>query len=180
MQKDLFGDEIKEPLDELSQALKVYDSETFEQRYERLKYINKIFPHDYGFLLPPESAYVLDEAKMTFISGQYIATVMLAQAFIEHILQLHLEGIGQPKIAKRGLSAIVKFFLQNKPQHNYIMTRIDKIRKFRNPFSHLKPFDHPERIIQKTLQTSTLPDEILEKETKEALEIMYHIAITDL
>lgn len=180
MQKDLFGNEILEPVDEFSQALKTYDSETLELRYERLKYINKIFPHDYGFLLPTESAYILSEAKMTLISGQYVATVMLAQAFIEHILQIYLESIGQAQVAKRGLSAMIKYFHQNKPHHNYIMKRIDKIRRFRNPFSHLKDFDHPDTVVQRSLKASALPDEILEKETKEALELMYHIAITDL
>ena len=140
----------------------------------------KFFQRDISFLLPLESSYLLREVKMAFINGEYVATLMLAQAFIEHILQCSVEHTGEKKVARHGLAEIIKWFMKNKPQHNFLMRKIDHLRRFRNPFTHLRPLDDPDTLSQRIFTTKTSPDEILEAETKDALALMYQVAITAL
>ena len=178
MEKDLFGQSIEKKESFLKKSLRKYDKDSFNDRLKRLEYLQKIFPKDYGFLLRPESAFILDEVKMTFINGYFISTVMLAQAFIEHVLQTILETFGHQKLSQKNLKEIIKWFRSNKPEHNFLMKKIDHLRRFRNPFSHLKPFNDPNTITQRSFCSRVQPDEILEKETRDALELMYQVMVT--
>lgn len=178
MKKDLLRRPLKAKMPYLAPTLQRFDKRTFQERLERLQHLQTIFPKGYGFLLPAESAFVLSEVKMCFINGQFIATIMLAQAFIEHTLQASLVRMGHPRVAGRSLSEITKWFRRNRPQHDYLMGKIDKLRGFRNPFSHLRPFDDPDTIGQRMLKSKQPPEVIIEKAARDALALMYQVAIT--
>ncbi len=178
MKKDLFGNPIIKKQSRLERSLNKYDQDSFSSRLSRLEHLQQIFPKGYWFALPPESAHIFDETKMTFINGHYIACVMLAQAFIEHVLQMELERMGHPKIAGRSLKEIIKWFKTNKPEHKFLMDNIDRLRKFRNPFAHLRPFGDPDSLSQRIMRAQTAPDKILEKESRDSLALMYRVAIT--
>lgn len=85
---DLFGKQAKankKRATKFEAALSRYDKTTFEERLERLKFMHKIFPK--GLLLSGDMEFVFtfSEIKECFISGHFIATIVLAQAFIEKI-----------------------------------------------------------------------------------------------
>lgn len=102
MQKDLFGNKIKEKktFSRLESSLSKYDKDSFEERHERLKFLNKIFPKGYGFAADMETVYIFDEVKMAFVNGELISVILLSQAFIERTLQMHYESIGLAMISK--------------------------------------------------------------------------------
>jgi len=178
MEKDLFGKPIRKKEPRYARSLRKYDRDSFDERLNRLQYLQSIFPDGYGFLLPLESSYLLHEAKVTFVDGAYVATIMLAQAFIEHILQCAVAAAGEEKVARRGLAEIAKWFRKNRPQHDFLIGKVDHLRRFRNPFTHLRPFDDPDTLGQRIFAAKASPDEILEEETKSALALMYQVAIT--
>lgn len=178
MKKDILGHPLKAKEPYLSRTLRKFDRDTFPHRLERLQHLQAVFPKGYGFMLPPESAFIMTEVKMTFINGQFIATVMLAQAFIEHILQIAVEGLGHPQVARKGLNDIIKWFKRQRPQHTFLINKIDRLRRFRNPFSHLRPFDDPDTISQRAMKSRMRPEDIIENETRDALALMYQVAIT--
>ena len=177
---DLFGRAIPTRPAALTQWLKRYDSSTFEERRVRAMYLRSIYPRGYSFLLPPESHYVLQEAKAAYVNGLFVATVMLAQAFIEHLLQSHLEHKGHAVIAHKGLGAIIKYMMKNEPEHGFLIKKVDAVRKFRNPFTHLRNFDDPDTLMQHVIRTHQPPDEVLKQEAEKALVVMYQMAITKL
>jgi hypothetical protein len=178
VKKDLFGNPIIEKESPMERSLRKYDRDSFDDRLGRLKYLQKISPKGYSFFLPPESAYILDEVKMTFINGQCVATIMLAQAFIEHVLQGKVYGPESEKVVRKGLSKITEWISNNKPVHSDLMKRINRLRRFRNPFCHLRPFDDPDTISQMIFQSGMHPDAILEEETQKAIALMYEVAVT--
>ena len=92
MQKDLFGKKVIQKKTRLETSLLRYDKRSLNERVERLKYINKIIPKGYGIAADMETVYVFDEAKMTFINGEFISTVLLSQAFIERKLQMFMKA----------------------------------------------------------------------------------------
>jgi hypothetical protein len=177
MNQNLFGETVPEKKPHLSRWLERQDAATFGERLLRAQYVHSIYPNT-GFLLPPESFYVMNEAGQAFINGQDVATVMLSQAFIEHILQIHLENGGHPAVAQRGLKAIIKHVRETEPQHEYVMGLVDEVRKVRNPFSHLRDFEDPDSLTQRVMRTQTMPEQVLEDEAKRALAVMYQIAVT--
>jgi hypothetical protein len=187
MEKDLFGNKVKKKRKtRLENSLKKYDSSSFEDRLQRLTFLNNIFPKGYGIIGDQETVYVFSEAKMAFINGEFISSILLAQAFIERKLQIHYKSFGLEKVAKRGLKSIIDYARKNNLLNSYLIDKIDSLRKKRNPFLHIKPYDYEFNLSQrifndlKNSKTFRQPIEILEADAKDAISLMYTIFITDL
>jgi hypothetical protein len=179
MTVDLFGDQIAAPAHPLEEDLLGYDESTFAARLSRLEYLHQVFPENYSFLMTMSSFYVFEEARRTFINGEMVGTILLSQAFIEHWLQAQLEGKGYVfGRSKQGLSYILKCLREKKLLHSFLIDKIDNLRKLRNPFVHLRPFDDPQEISRRSVDAKRTPDQVLEGDAKEALSLMYRIAIT--
>ena len=176
--KDLLGDEV-ETKNEVTQYLSEMDRDTLEARASNLSFVIGIAP-DGGFAMPHESFLVFTEARDAFVNWLYVATIMLSQAFIEHRLQIFMGQIGEHDAAKNGISAILKRLLAVRPRHAFVVNKLDKMRVFRNPFMHLKPFDHPHTISQVSLQRQMHPNQVLFDNAKESLSLMYLVATMDL
>lgn len=176
--EDLFGNEVEET-DEVEKYLAEIDQETFKGRAANLSYVISIAPES-GLMMPHESYLVFTEARDAYVNGLYVATIMLAQALIEHRLQIFMYTIGEHEAADRGVGAILNRLRIIRPQHEFIMGRVDRLRAFRNPFTHLKPFDHQHTIGQVALRTRQHPSEVLYHRAKEALALMYTVATMEL
>ena len=137
-----------------------------------------MIPNDYVMTLPPESFYIFQEAKDTFISGQFVATLMLSAAFIEHILSIALNKKGFEKESKGGMRSILKCLKKNGSTLVPIIPKIDHPQEIRNPFVHLKPFTHKNTIGQRVMRLKKSDMALLEEDAKEALSIMYTVAFT--
>jgi hypothetical protein len=187
MQKDLFGKKVVKPKSKtkLEISLAKYDSDSFNDRLERLKYLDKIFPKGYGFGADVETVYIFGEAKMAFINGEFISTILLSQAFIERKLQMYYNSIGLDNIANRGLKAITDHAKKNNTIHDFLIVKIDTLRKKRNPFVHLKEIDHEYNLDQRMVKSIgnakglKQPFEILIDDAKEAIALMYAIFTTN-
>lgn len=186
IEKDLFGNIVKKKRKtRLETSLEKYDSKSFEDRLTRLEYLNTIFPKGFGIAGDQETVYIFVEAKMAFINGEFISTILLAQAFIERKLQMHFESLDLGHIAKRGLKSMIDYARKNNILHSYLIERINSLRKKRNPFTHLKPFDYEFNLNQRMFNEFRnsnqfkQPMEILEVDSKEAISLMYTIFVTD-
>jgi hypothetical protein len=179
MNQDLFGNEIEAKAEPLENELAAYDENTFEERLERLKYLHQVYPEDYGFLMSVEMHYLFNEARRAFINGEFIGTILLAQSFIEHWLQSKLEAKGFVfSRSKQGLNYILTCLRDGRLMHEFLIDKIDQLRKMRNPFVHVRPFDDPHNIVERSYKLGKIPDMVLENDAKDALSLMYQVAIT--
>lgn len=180
MQKDLFGNPIKKRRTRLEIQLSKHDRETFEDRLERLKYLDSVIPKNYWMAGSFESIFLFQEAGVAFINGAFISSIILAQAFVERRLQDYMEARGLSKEARRGLDFIIKYFRKNRILDEFLLRKIDVLRQKRNPFSHLKPYDHPYTLSQRIFLERKQPDQILLSDAKEAVSLMYKISLIQL
>jgi hypothetical protein len=155
-----------------------YDRETLPARLDRLRHLQTIFPKGYSFLSALETAFVFDEAKMTYINGEFIATILLAQAHIEHRLQGYVASRGGCRLAKAGLARITEFLRTHDFLHVFLLDRIDRLRKIRNPFTHLQDSDYPYSLTRRSLERHNDWAETLREDAEFALTLMYEIAVT--
>lgn len=177
--RDLFGNEIAAHDDPLEDNLAAYDQNTFAERLSRLEYLYKVFPENYSFLMGMSAHYLFDEARRAFINGELVGTVLLAQAFIEHWLQAQLESKGFVfDRSRQGLRYILRCLRDNNLLHSFLIDRIDDLRKLRNPFVHLRPFDDPNDIGRRSVNARMAPDDLILNDAKIALSLMYQIAMT--
>lgn len=173
--RDLFGTVIKSKIDKYERALRKHDRKTFYERLKRLRFLNTIFPKGYQVTTDIESIYIYDEAKMTYINGEFISSIILAQSYIERTIQKYLGSIGLGKQSRRG----IKFMLKHARQHGIInralLSRIEKLVNRRNPFTHLQDLDHEYSIMNRIQNEKLEPLEMVMADATMAMRLMYSI-----
>ena len=179
-EKDLFGQKKRKRKGHYESILCKYDRDSFNERLQRLRWLFRVFPKGYSFMMPIEPASIFDEAKMAFVNGEYISTILLASAFVEHWLSSYLSGKGFGKEARRGLKSIIDCLRENNLVHGYLLDKIDHIRQIRIPFAHKKAPGHSKNLDQRMFLEQRQPFEVLEKDAKDAISIMYQLAIARL
>lgn len=176
-QKDLLGKPVRTRRPKYEAAFEKHELLNVPERAERIRWLSKVMPENGSYMMPLASMKVFQEAKDCFIYGQYVATVVLAASFSEHWLGGILVARGAQKVAAQGLAAIVEHCRENDLLPAVLCGKVDTLRKIRNPFVHLKSFDHPHGLGQRMLKQRTHPDSILENDAREALVAMYSVAI---
>lgn len=176
-QKDLLGRVRRTRKPRLEFLIERHDRNTMPARLQRLKWLQKVFPSGRGFLMPMDSAYVFNEAKDTFLDGHYVSTLLLACAFFEHRLGSLLEAHGYEKEASSGLQSILKTLRKHGLVNDYLLTQADRLRERRNPFVHLKEFQHPHTVDQRSLRSGRDVFELLAEDARMALSLVYQLAL---
>lgn len=176
-QKDLLGEPIRRKRPKYEAALERREIRSVPERAERIRWLSSVMPQNVGYMMPLESSRVFQEAKDCFVYGQFVATMVLASSFVEHWLAGLLDAQGQQKIASRGLAAIIEHYREKHLLSKVVCDKVDSLRQKRNPFVHLKAFDHPHGLGQRMLRVRTPPDTILEADAKDALVAMYSVAM---
>jgi hypothetical protein len=177
VEKDLFGKPIKRRRPRYEAALEGGDRATLPTRAERVRWLEAVVPRRYGFAMPLETFYVFEEAKASFVYGQFVATVLLAASFAEHWLTASLSSRGFTKDASRGLAASVACARSNRLINEKLLEKVDRLRLIRNPFVHLKSFEHKHGISQRFFRQRLHPKQVLEQDAKDALVAMYAVAV---
>lgn len=178
MDKDLFGNPLKKRKSRLERQLEKSDHQSFALRLERLKWLDSILPKGSSFVMPPETFHVFEEARLAFINGEFVATLLLANAFLEQWLGNVLASEGHAKEARQGLAAILQCMEETGLLHEFLSHAADRLRKIRNPFVHIKPFDHEHRLTQRVLKGQIDPYSLLEEDAKDAISLMLQVATT--
>lgn len=175
MTRDLFGRRRRIHRTRAEIYLHKYDRDTYLIRLERLEWISKVFPKGSGMLAPPETVYIFDEIKMTYLNGQHISTILLAAAFLEHWLSGRLRDRGYIREAERGLKSIIECMRKHSLLDTFLLRKADRLRKIRNPFVHMKECDHEARIFRRALKERTDPFILLERDAREAITLVFEI-----
>src|SRR5205823_463759 len=105
--------------------------------------------------------YVFTEAKDSFIYGNFVAAVVLAASFVEHWFVSSLAARGFQKESSSGLASCIKLARKRKLVDPMLPDRVDHLRLIRNPFVHLKSFNHPHSIGQRSFVQRSFPGQVL-------------------
>ncbi len=105
--KDLFGKPIRHRRPRYEAALEKADKASLSRRAMRVRWIAQAIPRNILMAMPYETMCVFQEAKASFISGQFVATVVLAASFLEHWFTSNLGSIGFEREASQGLAASI-------------------------------------------------------------------------
>jgi hypothetical protein len=143
----------------------------------RLKWHARIHPGDYVIGVPLETFHLLREAKMTFVEGNFVATILVCGAFIEHVLSSQLESRGFSREARSGIRSIVECLRGQQSRLEPILDQVVHMQNIRNSFVHLKPFNHPYVLGQRSMKSQRPDIALLEEDAKRALSLMYTVAV---
>jgi hypothetical protein len=175
-QKDLFGKTINPVRDKEKIALKKHDINTFDSRLVRLKYLDSLQTPTsmFGNMEP---IYMFDEARLTYLNGAFIATVLLCQAFVEHWLSGYISGKHKNSKTAITLDGMLKQCRKEGLLHEYLIEKIDTLRLVRNPYTHPKSYDYPYSLSKRLIKMYAEPAEIMEQDARNAIEVMHAILL---
>jgi len=174
--KDLFGKPLRHRRPRFERALERVERATLPARAERIRWLERVIPRNRAYAMPLETYYVFEEARSSFVYGCFVASTLLSAAFVEHWLGTRLAQCGHTKEAERGLAAIVECCRCHDILIPVLVDRIDRLRVIRNPFVHLKSFDHPHTLGRRSVSLRAHPEQLLEQDAKESLITMYTVA----
>ncbi len=178
MTSDHFG-EPDEQSDWVEAWLRGSDEQSFDERCRRLRRTIAVYP-DHDLFMPGSSQDVFAEARTTFVNGDFASTLLVAQAFIEHRLQHWVAARGEHKLAKKGPSANLEYCRTEVVLNEIVIDGLDELRRVRNPFAHLRPFDDPDSLFQRVLNRMEEPDAVMEDDAFRAFTLMLTVATTRL
>ena len=177
--KDLFGQDIPEPQDDVEFALRQRDKATVEARISRRRYLEAIYTEDYDFLTSPDTHYLFRELQGAFVDGHFVACIMLSQVFIERLLQ--------DRLVPRGLNGhtptlphLLDEIRARKLMHPFIIDKIAQLCASRNPLAHIQDFDYPYGINERSYKLGLHTNAVLEAEAKETLTLVFKVLFTEL
>jgi hypothetical protein len=175
--KDLFGGPVRQRRPRYEATLEKADKRMLSERAARARWLAEIIPKRTYFGMPMETFYVLDETTSSFIYGNYVAVIILSTSFVEHWFTAQLSERGYEKEARRGLSVSIQTARSQNLVDSLILDKADRLRLIRNPFVHLKPFEHEHNLGSRSLRLGAHPKTILEQDAKEAIIALYAVAV---
>jgi hypothetical protein len=131
------------PEEELNSHLEGYYHESFDERLERYKFLWQEFGPPTDMLLDGgfQAFLALNEIKLCYIEGFYLAVVLLAQIFIENSLGGSYIIGGDDEIAEKGFKKLIDKALADRLIDDELAAKFQELRKMRNPYVHPKSGD---------------------------------------
>ena len=176
-QPDLFSD-----VDEL-QLVRVLLADLHDDlrgRVARLRYLTdlSVSMGRSGTLLPGGETVsgAWAEARISFVHGNYIATVLLCQGFAEHMLAAHLElpagGIFPAELPNRiSLKETLERCVADHVIDDVLAHDLRRLMELRNPLSHYRGIDDPSNLTRRVLMTMTPAEQHLQGDASFAIGV---------
>ena len=151
------------------------DRVTRRDRLARLRWLDRNFTSEgWAGLVGGTIAHMLyEEAKYCYVYAQFLATVLLVLAFIEHSLGGEHYMAGDDVTPNMGVLKLLHEAAKSGWYSEAEIRQLNKIRKFRNLLTHWrKPF-HRERLDMRALRASRNRYSIAASDAKLALRAMF-------
>lgn len=128
------------PEEELKSHLVSHYQESFDERLERYKFLWQEFGPPTDMLLGGgfQAYLALNEIKLCYIEGFYLAVVLLAQIFIENSLGGSYIIGGDDEIAEKGFKKLIDKALTDNLINDDLSVKLQELRKMRNLYVHPK------------------------------------------
>ena len=126
-----------------------------------------------------ETLRLLSEAEDTLIDGHFVATLLLAMAFIEHTVIDELQLLGHTK-GSPPFGHALKLAEQHKVFPSDWLKRANTLSVRRNSFVHLKESAHQHSLSNRVMEEGRHPEALMEADAKDAFDLMYNFFVATL
>ena len=166
--------------DELRTHIEEYHSGSIDERLERYRFIWQEFgpPADMLLVGGIPAVLALQELRLCFIEGYYLACVLLVQIFVEHSLGGSYIMSGDDRIAERGFAQLIDNALADNHTSPDIASRLHELRRIRNAYVHPKaglgPRTYMKRLIdeQGSSPDDLTPEDLARQDAESAIQIL--------
>jgi hypothetical protein len=158
--------------EKLLEALQQVDGESRGARADRIEWLAPYTERPTAIMGAVEAMQLMEEARVSFISGHFVAALLLAASFIEHTLSEELESV-LPAKSRPNFQQLIEVARTQLAVPAELLDRTESIRVLRNPFTHLRPHDDPDTLGNRFRARRLHPRTIMEEDAKLAVSTMY-------
>ena len=159
-------------LDALIAALAWYDESSRLKRAKRIAWVSSLYQSPgliAGSIVP---LHLMEEARISFVNGQFMVAVFSATSVMEHLLVDHLE-CNSVAGDRSTLSNAIRCARNANVFASQLLNDADELRHRRNALVH-KSADKGERSLSERYRKHEVhPDTLLENDARFALRVMY-------
>lgn len=158
----------------LIEALRWFDDDSRPKRASRIEWASSLYQSPGMVAGELVQLNLMEEARVCYINGQFLATMLCATSAVEHLLVAELEErinlsgkltLG-PLIEKADAMSLLP------PE---VIERLKVLNERRNPVAHRRPPEDESTLASRYLQKKVHPNVLLEADAKLSLEVMYEV-----
>ena len=156
----------------LLEALAWYDEHSRMERAERIAWASSLYQAQgivAGAVVP---LHLMEEARVSFVNGQFMAVVLSATSVIEHLLIDNLES-KQIQGNKSTLAAAIQCAKRADAFSVQLLDDVDTLRNLRNPLVHKNADAGECSLYERYRKHEVHPATLLEADARFALKVMY-------
>lgn len=153
------------------------DEASREARLERLRWLVETFgePRHLLFRGGPISYRAFEEARLCFLHGQFIATTLLSQVVLEHMLAGLFHSAGRDDLKGSGFKRLMKEAVKERIISAEEHDAFERIRQRRNPVVHYRDPMNQENIMYRAMREDTTIRQVLEDDARTALYTIFNL-----
>lgn len=158
----------------LTDALKWYDDDSRRARVERIEWASALHQLSgvvVGNLLPFS---LMEEARFSFVNGQFMGALLCATSVAEHLLVEELESLGLTS-GQSTLGPSIKTAKDNRILPAITCENLERLNNLRNPLAHRRDSQDPSTLVARYRMHGVHPNVLLEADARFALEVMYEV-----
>jgi hypothetical protein len=156
------------------QWLKAEDITCFKDRLERLEWLANLAPKTLYWTFPGglNAKYLFEECRYCFVYGQFLATIILGLAFIEHTLAALFYAEGRNELERASISVLLKEALRSEWLSQVQYDNLEHTREIRNAATHFRRPGHQNTIMYRAISEAARPYQIIEKDARHIVEVV--------
>lgn len=165
----------------LAQVLLADLSDTLVGRVTRLHYLTDLSAASFGsssLMIPGGTPAFLgwEEARSSFVNGNFVATIMLCQSMMEHILASHLHGTLIGDVAeKQSLKDTVRLCEERGVIDGPTRSDLQRLADLRNPLAHFRHLSDVAHLDRKAINSGQHPMELIGAEATFAIALVIKV-----
>ena len=146
-------------------------------RIARLNWLVSITPPDemWVFHGAPITKYLFEEARYSYIYAQFLATIVLGFAFIEHTLAALFYASGRDDLERANVSLLLKEALNCDWLTQDEFDKLDQAKKTRNPVTHFRKPLNEDTIEFRSVINNEIHYAIIEEDARNVLKSVFHL-----
>lgn len=127
--------------------------------------------------MPMETHCAFTDAKASFVNGQHVSATVLATAFVDHWLTMHIASHGFFDESSWMLARRLRFAAKRRLVPEVLVDKIDDLRRIRNPFVHIPKLDHSDSLTRRATRKRVDLWGLMHEDAKEAMITMHAVAL---
>jgi hypothetical protein len=162
---------------ELTECVEEEDERTRADRVERAAWVLSLGWSENGYLLfgGHGSLAPWDELRQAFINGEFVATILVGQAFMEQTLAGYLDLAGGSSVGRSGLAEILEQFRDRGWINETEFNVLDEVRRLRNPYAHYRDVQHKDNLGRRIMAEREDYTVLIERDARSVVRALMHL-----